>query len=213
MMNRILKRSEVVSLATFAGLLPGSELGWTDLGWTASARATGLDQFRFIVFADPSWAVARFNFDADIVRADEVDGGTINALDPDLKPFFDRGGKLIHYHGWSDPQISPSNSTQYYGRVLKTLAGKADVPASYRLFMAPGMGHCGGGEGPNSFDMVAALERWVEQHQAPDQIPASHSTSGRVDRTRPLCPFPKVAIYKGTGSTDDAANFVCGQGG
>ena len=193
-----------------AGLLPGSELGWTDLGWTASARATGLDQFRFIVFADPAWTVARFNFDADIVRAYEVDSGIINALDPNLKPFFDRGGKLIQYHGWSDPQISPSNSTQYYGRVLKALAGKADVPASYRLFMAPGMGHCGGGEGPNTFDMVSALERWVEQRQAPDQIPASHSTAGRVDRTRPLCPFPRVAIYQGSGSTDEASNFVCG---
>jgi len=75
--------------------------------------------------------------------------------------------------------------------------------------MVPGMGHCGGGEGPNTFDMLAALERWVEQRQAPDQIPASHSTNGRVDRTRPLCPFPSVATYKGSGSTDEAANFVC----
>jgi feruloyl esterase len=75
--------------------------------------------------------------------------------------------------------------------------------------MVPGMGHCGGGEGANTFDMLAALERWVEQGQAPDQIPASHSTNGRVDRTRPLCPFPRVATYKGSGSTDEAANFVC----
>ena len=191
------------------GLQPGSELGWTDLGWTASARATGLDQFRFVVFADPAWTVARFDFDADIARADTVDGGTINALDPNLAPFFDRGGKLIQYHGWSDPQISPSNSTAYYRRVLAALGGKADVAASHRLFMVPGMGHCGGGEGPNTFDMLAALERWVEQRQAPDQIPAAHSTGGRVDRTRPLCPFPRVATYKGSGSTDEAANFVC----
>ena len=83
------------------------------------------------------------------------------------------------------------------------------MPASHRLFMAPGMGHCGGGEGPNTFDMLAALERWVEQREAPDRIPASHATNGRVDRTRPLCPFPRVAVYKGSGSTDEAANFVC----
>ena len=78
-----------------------------------------------------------------------------------------------------------------------------------RLFLAPGMGHCGGGEGPNVFDKVGALERWVEQGKAPDTLIASHSTDGKVDRTRPLCPYPQVARYKGTGSIDDAANFVC----
>jgi feruloyl esterase len=194
---------------SIAGLLPGSELGWTDLGWTASARATGLDQFRFVVFGDPKWTVDKFDFASDITRADEVDGGTINALATDLKAFFARGGRLIQYHGWSDPQISPGNSTQYYSSVVEANGGAAKISGAYRLFMAPGMAHCGGGEGPNTFDMVAALERWVEQGQAPDQIPASHATAGRVDRTRPLCPYPQIAAYKGSGSLDDAASFSC----
>jgi feruloyl esterase len=191
------------------GLEPGSELGWTDMGWSASAQATGLDQFRFIVFADPQWNIDKFNFETDIVRAEETDKNTIIALDPKLKPFIDRGGKLIQYHGWSDPQISPGNSTQYYARVLEALGGVSNVQTSYRLFMAPGMAHCGGGDGPNAFDMVSTLEQWVEQHKAPDQIVAGHLTNGTVDRTRPLCPYPLVAKYKGTGSTDEAANFIC----
>jgi feruloyl esterase len=191
------------------GVAPGSELGWTDLGWSVSARATGLDQFRFLVFGDPNWTVQRFDFEADAVRADEADRNTINALDPNLKPFFDRGGKLIQYHGWSDPQISPLNSTQYYSRVAERLGDASKLHASYRLFMAPGMGHCGGGEGPNTFDMVGALEQWVERGLAPDRIVASHSTNGVVDRTRPLCPYPQVAAYSGTGSPDEAASFAC----
>jgi Tannase and feruloyl esterase len=191
------------------GLLPGSELGWTDLGWTASARATGLDQFRYLVFGDPAWTIQQFQFDRDIVRAEDVDAGALNALDPNLKPFIDRGGRLIQYHGWSDPQISPASSPQYYSRVLERLGGERAVSGAYRLFMVPGMGHCSGGEGPNTFDMMATLEQWVEQGKAPDRIVASHATGGRVDRTRPLCPFPQVAVFAGAGSTDEASSFVC----
>lgn len=190
------------------GLLPGSELGWTDLGWTGSARATGLDQLRYLVYEDENWSVDDFDFDADAAKAERADRDTLNALDPDLGDFFSAGGKLIQYHGWSDPQISPANSTQYYDRVTEKLGGRDKVHDSYRLFMAPGMAHCGGGNGPNTFDMITALEEWVEQDQAPTRIVATHDDGGQQTQ-RPLCPYPEEAAYRGRGDTNNADNFVC----
>lgn len=191
------------------GLLPGSELGWTDLGWTRSARDTGLEQYRYLVYGDREWSIDRFEFESDISKAEGLDDNTLNALSVDLAPFFDSGGKLIQYHGWSDPQISPSNATQYYQRVTDALGGRSAIHDSYRLFMAPGMGHCAGGTGPNSFDMISVLEDWVEKGEAPDSVRAVHRSNGEIDRSRPLCPFPEVATYKGSGSIDEAENFSC----
>ena len=189
----------------YPGLVPGSELGWATWGGP-KPLGIGLDHFRYVVFEDPNWDFQTLNFDTDIARAEKLDARRINALDPDLKRFFSRGGKLIQYHGWSDPQITPLNSVEYYRSVIEKM-GKVDN--SYRLFMAPGMAHCGGGEGPNSFDMVSTLEQWVELKKAPERIVASRIREGKTERTRPLCPYPQVAVYNGSGSTDDQTNFTC----
>jgi len=112
------------------------------------------------------------------------------------------------YHGWNDPLIAPQNSVNYYKSVVETM-GPGKTAGSVRLFMAPGVGHCRGGEGPDQFDMVSAIEQWVENGKTPDRILASRITNGVTERTRPLCAYPQVARYKGAGSPDDAANFAC----
>ena len=151
------------------------------------------------------------DFDTHLSKADSIDAavGQLTANDPDLSAFKKRGGKLIQYHGWNDQQISAQNSVNYYERVAARVGSRHETENFYRLFMAPGMQHCRGGEGPDSFDMISAIEQWVEQGVAPGRIIASHATAGTVDRTRPLCPYGKVAKWKGSGSTDDAANFTC----
>jgi Tannase and feruloyl esterase len=193
----------------FSSLVPGTELGWGVQAQGPEPSANIYDQYRYVVFKDPNWDWKTFNFDSDVVRGDRPENLVMNATDPNMKAFFGHGGKLLLYHGWSDPNIPALNTLKYYKSVVDTMGGTAKAANSVRLFLAPGMGHCGGGEGPNVFDKVGALERWVENGIAPEQLIASHSTEGKVDRTRPLCPYPQVARYKGAGSIDEAANFVC----
>jgi feruloyl esterase len=162
------------------------------------------------LFQDANWDYHTFNFDTDTARADKLGNNLINAVDPaKLSQVFAHGGKIILYHGWNDPAITPLISINLYEDAVKANGGVAKTYNDIRLFMVPGMNHCGGGEGPNTFDKLDAISAWVEQGKAPDQIVASHATAGKIDRTRPLCPYPQVAKYKGSGSIDEAANFAC----
>jgi feruloyl esterase len=192
----------------FPGLEYGTELGWSTFGGP-QPFGIGVQMYQYMVFNDPKWDYKTLNFDSDMARVDKIENGAINAMDPNLKPFFARGGKLIQYHGWADQQIPAGSSVEYYRSVLDAMGGAGQVGRNYRLFMVPGMGHCGGGAGTTSFDMLTPLEEWVEQGYAPDRIAASRVTNGKPDRTRPLCPYPQKAVYRGSGSTDDAASFVC----
>jgi feruloyl esterase len=193
----------------FPGLDPGSEMGWRGLAGDKPFTIP-VDHFRFVVFKDPDYDWMKLNFDSDVALADKLDNGLLNATDPNLKAFVGHGGKLLLYHGWNDQLIAPENSVNYYRSVLDKMGGAAKTADSVRLFMMPGVGHCGGGEGPSLPDPMPALEQWVEHGKAPDQIQATHLAGyGKIDRTRPLCPYPQVAKYKGSGSTDDAVNFVC----
>ena len=125
----------------------------------------------------------------------------MDAIDPNLEAFRRRGGKLLLYAGWGDPVVPPQDTLNYVEKINRTMGSTGDF---LRFFMAPGMGHCGGGIGPNEFDAVAAIDAWITKGDAPDKLIA---TIG--NRTRPLCPYPQVARYKGQGSIDEAANFEC----
>jgi feruloyl esterase len=217
----------------FPGYSPGGEAepgGWA--AWITGAAPEKAQMFAFVtqffpnmVYGQPEWSYQSFDPDRDTMAADSKVAQMLNATEADLTGLSQHGGKLIVYHGWSDPAIPATNSIDYYQSVVSKMgSGKAD--ALVRLYMVPGMEHCGGGAGPNSFGQTAgvhsdqpggieaALETWVEQGTAPDRIIATKYVTGTdpksgVARTRPLCPYPQTAHWKGSGSTDDAANFVC----
>jgi feruloyl esterase len=191
----------------FPGLEYGSEGGWN--GTLANPVGIAYDQYRYFVFNNPEWDYRTFNIERDVPLFDKAIGMTMNSSDANLRPFFDHGGKLLMYHGWADPGIPAGNSVEYYTEVVKRAGADVKPSDVVRLFMLPGVGHCGGGDGPSTFDALGALDRWRERGTPPDSITASHSTNGVVDRTRPLCPYPQVARYKGTGDTNVAANFEC----
>jgi feruloyl esterase len=198
----------------FPGWSVGSE-GFGDspsTGWGAyilnPKEPQRIEAYRLFVFRDPNWDWRSFDFDKDETYAEQV-FGYLGAVNYDLSGYKARGGKLVMYTGWADPVAAPMDVLKYYENATKTMGGTEKTQEFYRFFMAPGMGHCGGGPGPNTFDTQSALEDWVEHGKAPEKIIASHITNGKTDRTRPLCPYPQAAKWKGTGSTDDAANFVC----
>jgi feruloyl esterase len=166
--------------------------------------------WQYWVFDDPEWNWWNFDFDADMSVVDERLAPVINAMDADLSGFRRAGGKLLHYHGLNDPVVPATDSISYFERADAQAGGVGDF---YRLFLAPGLEHCHGGPGPDEFDLLTALEDWVEQGEAPERIIAaghrSGSAPGAAEFTRPLCPYPKYAEYRGTGDSDRAENFVC----
>jgi tannase/feruloyl esterase len=179
--------------------------------------------FSYMVFENPKLDIRTVNFDSDVKKTNDKLAHILNSTDPNLHAFRERGGKLIQYAGWGDAAIPPEGSVDYFESVQ---AAVGDTTKFYRLFMVPGMSHCGGGMGANVFgnlgavpnatadnDVVFALDRWVETGKAPDQIIAArfvnNSPAKGVEMTRPLCPYPQQATYRGTGDIHDASNFVC----
>jgi feruloyl esterase len=193
----------------YSPLYPGSELGWGQLTGDAPI-SIATDFFKYFVYKDPAWDYKTHpvNFDSDVALADKLANLPVNAMDPDIKKFAARGGKMMLHGGWNDAGVPPLEAVNYYNSVVKTIGAKTAMSA-VRLYMVPGMGHCGGGEGTDHFDLFPALQQWVEQKQAPGELVAARIENGKEVRTRPLCTYPEIASYKGSGSRDDASNFVC----
>lgn len=202
----------------YPGWPVGSESGWSGyMGTTEPVRA---DFWRYWVFDDPHWNWWAFDFDRDVSYAYAKVAPWVDQTSADLSAFKANGGKMIVYHGWSDPVVSAYDSINYYGRVRQAQGSQAAMDAFYRMFLVPGMGHCSGGPGVTglrsdaaspaaSSDILAALDRWVEQGQSPDDLVATRASGSSVSRTRPLCAYPAQAVYRGSGDTNLAANYIC----
>jgi Tannase and feruloyl esterase len=216
----------------FPGFLPGGEAGgggwplWiTGMGPGKSLLfAFGIGYFSDMVYDKADWDYKTANLDEAVAASDKKFSGVLNATETNLKPFESHGGKLIIYHGWNDAAISALNTINYYEAVQNKM-GKQQANSFLRLFMVPGMQHCGGGPGPDVFgqagfstpndpqhNIYLALEEWVEKGAAPSAVIATKQPGegSTLKVTRPLCAYPQVAVYKGSGDTNDAANFACG---
>jgi len=234
-----------------SGLTPGTELGW-DRYFVGKSNPVGPERpwagfLASMVYSDPDYLRQQkylsFDFDHDYQRLrHQVVGGesldsSWNTRNRDLESFRRSGGKVIHYHGWDDPNIPALEAVRFYQDIVAGQAARRRLTPQqakdatrefYRLFMVPGMGHCSGGEGPSSFgqngqrplkadpeyDTLSALERWVERGVAPEMFVGSRVDvdSGAIDMTRPICAYPASPAWKGNGSTNDAGNFTCNAG-
>lgn len=215
----------------FPGLLPGDEnptwhdwvLGNAPNGASGSNYMAGY--FRYMVLSDPTWNPLTADVDATLQAAMKISAKDVDATDPDLSRFVSHGGKLILYHGWNDPAISPWNTVHYFTEVRRTM-GSAKADDAVRLYMVPGMEHCIGGPGPNAFGQLGfagaegegtgaldLLRAWVETGKAPGPVLAAKSSTARDSATarmvRPLCPYPQEAKYDGKGDSDKPESFAC----
>ena len=216
----------------YPGWPPGAEAA---ANRSTTTGASGPSFFGMAVHEDPKWDPLTFELDSDVAYGDAKGGPVINSFSPDLRSFRARGGKLLQYHGWSDQTITALSSIVYYDRTRAFLSKFPDARSDaskpvddfYRMFLVPGMAHCRGGNGPNDFgnlggaltstsndperDVFAAMERWVEKGVAPEHVIGSGTVTGDASKklTHPLCMYPKVARYKGTGDVHDAASFAC----
>ena len=190
----------------FPGPAPAGELQWA--AYAPGVFPIAANYWRDLVIRDAAWSPAKLDLDKDLALARSLDTAGIDSTDPNLSSFAARRGKLLLWHGWTDGLIPAQNTIDYYEKVSAAM-GAERANDSVRLFMAPGVDHCAGGEGTFEIDALGALDAWVESGKAPEQLVASRPLAGGASRTRPLCPFPHVARYRGQGSTDQASNFAC----
>lgn len=206
----------------FPGLAPGGEAfaagargGQARSGWDGTlANSFNIADsfFKYMAFdpaPGPNWDFHSYNFDTDPQRMTEV-SRILDATIPDLTAVKMRGAKIVHYHGWSDPSVTAKMSVNYYEAAMKTM-GEKETKDFYRFFPVPGMFHCGGGPGCGNVDWLTAVVNWVEHGKAPEMLVGAHIEGGKTTRTRPICMYPTQAVYKGSGSIDEAANFTCQQ--
>jgi feruloyl esterase len=203
--RRVYQGARVAGVQISSGFAPGSELNWNP--WIIGAKSAqadfGIEFFRWMVYKDPKWTPTGSDIGRDYAAAEQRTGRMLNSDSPDLSAFVRRGGKLLLYQGWADPAIPPGNLLTYYDALTKRLGAKAD---QVRLFMIPGMSHCFWGDGFDSApETVDPLDRWVTDGVAPERLAAPP----KVHMTQPICAWPKRAHWTGTGSSGDAANFVC----
>jgi feruloyl esterase len=196
----------------YSPLYPGSELGWGQLAGGAEPLGIPVDFFRYYVFQDPKWdyKTRHLNFDSDVKLAERAEVAPVNAVDPDLRKYFARGGKLLLIGGWNDASVPPAVAVNYYKAVVAKTGAKL-TRESMRFFMVPGMGHGGGTTGAENFnvDTLALIEQWKQTGQAPNQLIMAHYKDGKEVGRRLVCQYPQIAFYKGSGNTEDPASYEC----
>jgi feruloyl esterase len=196
----------------YSPMYPGSELGWAQLAGGDAPLGIPVEFFKYYVFRDPAWdyKTRPIDFDKDVALADKPEIQPVNAIDPDLKKFFARGGRLLLVDGWADTSVPPKVAINYYKNVLSK-TGASAVKESMRFFMVPAMGHGPGTAGAENinFDALGVVEQWKQTGKAPDQLIVSHYKNGMEVGKRLVCQYPQVARYKGSGNTEDTNSYRC----